>query len=251
MRQLIAGIAWVSLAASVQAADRVAVPGGTITVELATDSPALDRSALLDWVRNSARAVAAFYGHFPIAETRLVVALKGGRGVSGGRTWAEGGGLIRIRVGEASTPEDYANDWVLVHEMTHLALPSLPEDQEWLEEGLATYVEPLARVQAGEMSAEAAWSGMVQGIQKGFRKPAIAGSIARIHGDARIGVVRFFACWRTSRSDSAPRTATACRTRCARSSQAATWKRRPKSSRYLRSAIAPWECQCSPNSTVT
>lgn len=168
MRQLIAGIAWVSLAASVQAADRVAVPGGTITVELATDSPALDRSALLDWVRNSARAVAAFYGRFPIAETRLVVALKAGRGVSGGRTWAEGGGLIRIRVGEASTPEDYANDWVLVHEMTHLALPSLPEDQEWLEEGLATYVEPLARVQAGEMSAEAAWSGMVQGMPKGL-----------------------------------------------------------------------------------
>ncbi len=101
-----------------------------------------------------------------MAETRLVVSPKAGRGVSGGRTWAEDGGLIRIRVGEASTPEDYANDWVLVHEMTHLALPSLPDDQEWLEEGLATYVEPLARAQAGRLSVEEVWSGHGQGHAK-------------------------------------------------------------------------------------
>ena len=103
-----------------------------------------------------------------MAATRIVVMPKSGRGVSGGRTWADDGGLIRIRVGEASTSEDYTNDWVLVHEMTHLALPSLPDDQEWLEEGLATYVEPLARAQAGRLSAEDVWSGMVQGMPKGL-----------------------------------------------------------------------------------
>jgi hypothetical protein len=168
IRQVIAGLACAALAASAQAADVVTVPGGTITVEIAGDSPTLDRTALLAWVRNSAQAVAAFYGRFPVAETRVVVSPKAGRGVSGGRTWAEDGGLIRIRVGEASTPEDYANDWVLVHEMTHLALPSLPDDQEWLEEGLATYVEPLARAQAGRLSTEDVWSGMVQGMPKGL-----------------------------------------------------------------------------------
>lgn len=156
------------LAASAQAADRISVPGGTITVEIAGEAPALDRTALLNWAQNSAQAVAAFYGHFPIAETRIVVAPKSGRGVSGGRTWAEDGGLIRIRVGEATTADDYANDWVLVHEMTHLALPSLPDDQEWLEEGLATYVEPLARAQAGRLSAEDVWLGMVEGMPKGL-----------------------------------------------------------------------------------
>ena len=52
--------------------------------------------------------------------------------------------------------------------MTHLALPSLPEDQEWLEEGLATYDEPLARAQAGRLSAEAVWSGMVKGMPNGL-----------------------------------------------------------------------------------
>jgi len=151
------------------------VPGGTITVELAGEAPAMDRAALLAWVRNSASAVAVFYGRFPVTKTRLVVSPKAGRGVSGGRTWADDGGLIRIRVGEASTPEDYANDWVLVHEMTHLALPSLPEDQEWLEEGLATYVEPLARAQAGRLSAEDVWSGMVKGMPNGLPQPGDRG----------------------------------------------------------------------------
>jgi len=167
-RPVIAGLAAATLAASAQGADRISVPGGAITVELASESPALDRATLLQWVRNSAKAVAGYYGHFPVAETRIVVSPQAGRGVSGGRTWAEHGGLIRIRVGEATTPEDYANDWVLVHEMTHLALPSLPDDQEWLEEGLATYVEPLARARAGRLSTEDVWSGMVQGMPKGL-----------------------------------------------------------------------------------
>jgi hypothetical protein len=167
-RRILAAIAAATLASSAQAADRVTVAGGTITVELARAAPALDRNALLAWVRHSAGAVAAFYGRFPVAETRLVVSPKAGRGVSGGRTWADDGGLIRIRVGESTTAEDYADDWVLVHEMTHLALPSLPEDQEWLEEGLATYVESLARAQAGGLSAEAVWAGFARGMPNGL-----------------------------------------------------------------------------------
>lgn len=180
MRGIVAALAALTLAAASQAEERIAVPGGTIAVEIAGPAPGLDRAALLDWVRHSAGAVATFYGHFPVAETRLVVMPVPGHGVSGGRTWAEEGGLIRIRVGVSTTPDDYANDWVLVHEMTHLALPSLPESQEWLEEGLATYVEPLARVQAGGMTAEAAWSGMVRGMPNGLPQAGDRG-LDRMH----------------------------------------------------------------------
>lgn len=169
MRLALAAIATLSFAAPALAADRVEAGGGTISVEIARPAPQLDRGALLAWVRGEAAAVAAFYGRFPVTELRLVVAPVAGRGVSGGRTWADArGGLIRIRVGESSTAADYADDWVLVHEMTHLALPSLPEDQEWLEEGLATYVESLVRAQAGGLSAEAVWSGFLRGMPNGL-----------------------------------------------------------------------------------
>lgn len=168
-RRILAGIACLMFAASAQADERVAVTGGTISVELTHTTPALDHDALLDWVRRSADAVVTYYGRFPVSQARLVVTPVSGHGINGGRTWADAdGGLIRIRVGAATTAEDYANDWVLVHEMTHLALPSLPDDQEWLEEGLATYVEPLARAQAGGLTDEAVWAGMVQGMPKGL-----------------------------------------------------------------------------------
>jgi hypothetical protein len=32
-----------------------------------------------------------------------------------------------------------------VHEMTHLALPDVEEQHLWLAEGIAVYVEPIAR----------------------------------------------------------------------------------------------------------
>ena len=168
MRLTLAAIVTLSFAAPALATDRVEAGNGTISVEIARPAPELDRGALLAWVRGAADAVSAFYGRFPVTELRLVVVPVAGRGVSGGRTWAEDGGLIRIRVGESSTEGDYAGDWVLVHEMTHLALPSLPEDQEWLEEGLATYVESLARAQAGGLSAEAVWSGFLHGMPNGL-----------------------------------------------------------------------------------
>ncbi len=158
-----------------QGADIVAVPGGEIRVEVTRESARLDPTALIAWVRNAANAVVGYYGSFPVAELRLLVTPKPGRGVSGGRTWADDGGLIRIRVGEASTPEDYENDWVLVHEMTHLALPSLSDEHEWLEEGLATYIEPLARAQAGQLSAEAVWDGYVRGMPNGLPQPGDRG----------------------------------------------------------------------------
>jgi hypothetical protein len=162
-------------AAAAPGAEEIIVPGGTISVELARDPGALDRAAMLEWVRESANAVAAWYGRFPAARTRLVVTPKPGRGVSGGRSWAHDGGLIRIRVGEATTRAGFARDWVLVHEMTHLALPSLPEAHEWLEEGIATYVEPLARAQAGDLSAEAVWAGFVRGMPNGLPQPGDRG----------------------------------------------------------------------------
>jgi hypothetical protein len=163
------------VAAPARGEDTIRVPGATITIELPQQTAFADRDALQAWVRDSAEAVARFYGRFPIERLRVVVASKPGRGVSGGRTWADRGGLIRIRVGTASTAGDFANDWVLVHEMTHLALPSLPDEQAWLEEGLATYVEPLARAQAGQMSAEAVWRDNVAGMPKGLPRAGDAG----------------------------------------------------------------------------
>jgi hypothetical protein len=48
-----------------------------------------------------------------------------------------------------------------------MAFPGLPDDQHWMEEGLSTYIEPIARVQAGELPAAQVWNDMIEGMPKG------------------------------------------------------------------------------------
>jgi hypothetical protein len=43
----------------------------------------------------------------------------------------------------------------------------LDDDQAWIEEGLATYIEPIARTQNGLLRPEKIWSDMVRDIPKG------------------------------------------------------------------------------------
>lgn len=74
---------------------------------------------------------------------------------------------IAISVGDAATPADLATNWELVHEMVHLAFPSMPENRAWIEEGLATYVEPLVRARSGLAPADDIWKWLVWGLPRG------------------------------------------------------------------------------------
>jgi hypothetical protein len=56
----------------------------------------------------------------------------------------------------------------MVHEMVHLALPDLDDRYAWLSEGLAVYIEPIARVQAGDLSAREIWQAMMRDMPQGF-----------------------------------------------------------------------------------
>src|SRR5277367_6057118 len=81
-----------------------------------------------------------------------------GAGVGGGRTTSDGGLAIQVRVGREATTESLAADWVLVHEMVHLALPEVGRAHDWLAEGLATYVEGVARAQSGNRPIADVWA---------------------------------------------------------------------------------------------
>jgi hypothetical protein len=56
---------------------------------------------------------------------------------------------------------------MITHELAHSGFPNLAEEHHWMEEGLATYVEPIARVQAGQMAAKTIWRDMMDGLPKG------------------------------------------------------------------------------------
>src|SRR6185369_3370039 len=128
----------------------------------------LPKEKLLGWVRMSARAVTTYYGRFPVASLRLLlVPVDGGR-IRGGTTWGYRGAAIRIPLGRDSTEDVLQRDWVMVHEMVHTALPDMPDRYAWLSEGLAVYVEPVARVQAGDLNAREIWQAMMRDMPKGL-----------------------------------------------------------------------------------
>jgi hypothetical protein len=122
-------------------------------------------------IQTAGEAVARFYGRFPVPRVRvLIVPVVGRHGVLQGTSWGDVDGfsaLVRVRMGSSTSSEELANDWIITHELVHTALSSLPDDQRWLEEGLASYIEPVVRVQAGGMSPETMWAGMVRGLPNG------------------------------------------------------------------------------------
>lgn len=146
---------------------RVAVPGGEIVVTVGPDASAVPRAALVAWIENSARAIAAVFGKFGVPEARLDLRT-GGRGrIHGGRT-DDLVPHVSLSLGRDTTTEDLAHDWVLTHEFVHLATPTLPRHAMWFMEGAATYVEPLARARTGLLGVDALWAGVIEGLPNGL-----------------------------------------------------------------------------------
>jgi hypothetical protein len=114
--------------------------------------------------------VTTYFGRFPVARVGILVIANDGAAISSGATYGFDGSAIRIGVGRAADDGTFRDDWILVHEMTHLALPTVPRQSDWLLEGNATYVEPIARAQAGQLDPAVVWRWSLEGMPKGLPK---------------------------------------------------------------------------------
>src|SRR5580693_6742235 len=154
------------------------IGGSRIDVTIqSSDTPnaPLSQPDVMKWVQFAAESVAAYYMRFPVPHLTLRVVSFDGSGVRHGTTWAKDGGLIVIHAGSKTTPADFAEDWMLTHEMIHLAFPSMADDHHWIEEGLSVYVEPIARIRAGHWTAQQMWSDLVRDMPKGEPQAGDAG----------------------------------------------------------------------------
>jgi hypothetical protein len=148
------------------------VAGGNIQVALESGKFDLSDEALIDWVTNSARAVAAYYGRFPVRQSVVLIRPQDGQGVDHGSadTDDKNSASIKVYVGRSSRQSDLAEDWVLTHEMVHFGFPSLIGEHSWMEEGMATYVEPIARARVGIIKPEDVWGDLVRNLPEGLPK---------------------------------------------------------------------------------
>jgi hypothetical protein len=171
----------------VAASSKLSVGGAVVQVDFGEGEFRLAQSDVVAWVRRAAEAVAGYYGRFPVTAARVLVLPSSGGGIHNGTTWGNVGGMpafTRIRLGERTSVEQLRDDWMMTHELLHMGLPSLPEQNHWMEEGTAVYVEPIARVQVGQLSEELVWRDMIRDMPQGQPERGDEG-LDRTHSWAR------------------------------------------------------------------
>lgn len=151
---------------------QIKVNGAVIDVTFADGKVDLPAAQITAWITNAAEAVAKYFGRFPVPNPKIRVHPTEGRsGVFHGTTYGSNGGFTRISIGQHTTQRELDEDWMMTHELVHMAFPDIEGDDRehhWIEEGMATYIEPIARCQTGKLAAEQVWGEMAKYMPQGL-----------------------------------------------------------------------------------
>ncbi|NUP11622.1 MAG: hypothetical protein HOW73_36715 [Polyangiaceae bacterium] len=131
------------------------------------NAPQIGDDPLEGWVTRAAQDVASYFGKFPTERALVIVLVEPGRAITEGTALGNGGASIIVHVGENIKGTALAGDWILTHEMVHLSMPGLASRHRWMEEGFATYIEPVARAQMGRLPPDEVWAEWYNGMRKG------------------------------------------------------------------------------------
>ncbi len=147
--------------------EELLLPGVHFELQFEPSFDAAARQRLRRWVESAARTVASYFGRFPLPRIEVLMLPAPRPGVQSGTAFARPQPYLRLRVGLATDSRQLRDDWVLVHEMVHLALPRLPDRHAWFHEGVATYVEAVARTRVGLLRPEQLWGALAAGMPRG------------------------------------------------------------------------------------
>lgn len=136
------------------------------------------------WMTDATRAVSDFFHGFPVARSTVVLVPKAGRrGVLHGKVVANGGAAAVVQVGQHTAKHRLYHDWILVHELMHFGFPSFFPDGRWLDEGIATYFEPIIRARAGWTTPHDVWDEFARDMDQGLE--AVEADGVRVTDDVR------------------------------------------------------------------
>jgi hypothetical protein len=150
---------------------RLEVPGATLEVAMVVGDPPIEQDRILEWIRRSAEAVTLVYGTFPVRGLQVLVVPIDQRGepVPWGQVMRGGGDAVHLYIDQTQPYEAFLDDWVLVHEMSHLLHPFMHRNGRWLYEGIASYYQNVLRARAGLLSAQEAWNDLHAGFRRGLK----------------------------------------------------------------------------------
>jgi len=137
----------------------------------ATPRSKLPKPAVLAWLNQARQAVSSYYGKFPVEGLQVIISDEAGDSVGFATTGFEDGHpLIEVPIGTAIDIDTFKTSWTATHEMVHLAFPLVAKQDKWVAEGMATYIEPLARLQVGQVTRQAVWNDMLKYLPEGLSR---------------------------------------------------------------------------------
>jgi hypothetical protein len=164
----------------------VEAAGATLDVAVLDRPHAATWPGIESWIVAAARAQSSLWGAFPVPRAQIVVKpVSSDQAVAFGETLRGGGPAVVLRLAGDAADDALADDWVAVHEFTHLGMPAMPDADAWLSEGLVTYWQCVLRARAGLVDERAAWQELVTGLARGraaHGKAALAAESAAMDG---------------------------------------------------------------------
>ncbi len=157
--------------------ERIALPGGVLrlTILHGTDLHGADpaqRAMLHKWFDRISQAILSAYGRLPLPEVQvLMIPIEGHSHGHGGVLFGQSvrgqGNSLQLLVDPTRPATDFDDDWMAVHELSHLMHPYLGDRGAWLAEGLATYYQNVLRARAGLLTPAQAWGELADGFARG------------------------------------------------------------------------------------
>ena len=148
--------------------DRIINVGDSvIEITYAPGQLKVSKNQIKQWISNATHAVAGYYQGFPVEKLNIMVTPVRGDNING-VVYRGSEPLIMVSLGAQVTEQGLKKDWVITHEIVHLAFPPVHRRHHWIEEGLATYIEPLARIRAGLLNEKEAWYWLLDGTPNGL-----------------------------------------------------------------------------------
>jgi hypothetical protein len=162
----------------------VTVPRGHIDLVVLDRPMAANIDTLAIWVGDTAQAVAGYWGRFPAQQAMLMIIPIDGNSIRYGRVESDHAISVMVQIGADEKPRALYDEWVLVHEFTHIGSPFIRDTGAWLNEGIATYVEPIVRYRAGWRSRDSVWQEWLKNMPRGLQAMGPTG----LHDASRSGV---------------------------------------------------------------
>ena len=150
--------------------DPIICRAGPTEIECAVTAPLLaSRDEIVRCITAAADAALPLAGDARPERIFVVMRPAAGRsdGVLFGETMYGGGPTVLLLVGADTDGAALHGEWVIVHEMVHIAMPRVNRADAWFSEGLATYYQNALRARAGMLDEQDAWDELTAGIARG------------------------------------------------------------------------------------